>query len=62
MVEDLAMVLVLVLLPALAPLLGAAPAGAAPDVGLRLLRTLAEVGAFVAFMLIVGRRLFPHLL
>ena len=61
-VEDLAMVLVLVLLPALAPLLGAAPSGAAPDVGLRLLRTLAEVGAFVAFMLIVGRRLFPRLL
>jgi CPA2 family monovalent cation:H+ antiporter-2 len=61
-VEDLAMVLVLVLLPALAPSLGGkAPAG---DRGMLLTIgiTLAQVGGFVAFMLIVGRRLFPWIL
>jgi CPA2 family monovalent cation:H+ antiporter-2 len=100
-VEDLAMVLVLVLLPALAGLLGggeaagAAPAAAAAsdstvvaavvnaaasatgladaapaDAGatgtrallLALGTTLLEVSAFVALMLVVGRRLFPWLL
>ncbi|MCW5663365.1 MAG: Kef family K(+) transporter [Piscinibacter sp.] len=62
-VEDLAMVLVLVLLPALAPMLGGA---AGPDTGgnlwLALGRTLLEVTLFVALMLVVGRRLFPWLL
>ena len=63
-VEDLAMVLVLVLLPALAPSLG----GQAPESSssrgtvATILVTLAQVGGFVAFMLIVGRRLFPWLL
>ncbi|HEY1229426.1 MAG TPA: cation:proton antiporter, partial [Ramlibacter sp.] len=67
-VEDLAMVLVLVLLPALAPVLGGqAPEGShAPatdrSLGVSLLITLAQVGGFVAFMLIVGRRLFPWVL
>ncbi|WP_284620143.1 YbaL family putative K(+) efflux transporter [Aquabacterium humicola] len=62
-VEDLAMVLVLVLLPALAgPLGGAAGQGAATPLWQALGRTLLEVGAFVALMLIVGRRLFPWLL
>ena len=62
-VEDLAMVLVLVLLPALAPTLGGqATTGAASDLWTQLLRTLAQVGGFIAFMLIVGRRLFPRLL
>jgi CPA2 family monovalent cation:H+ antiporter-2 len=63
-VEDLAMVLVLVLLPALAPVLGGtAPAGApAGSLWLTLVRTLAEVAAFVALMLLVGRRVFPWLL
>ena len=66
-VEDLAMVLVLVLLPALAPLLGGsageASASGEPE-GLlsALLRTLAGVVAFVVFMLVVGRRVFPKLL
>ncbi|MFT3666875.1 YbaL family putative K(+) efflux transporter [Piscinibacter sp.] len=61
-VEDLAMVLVLVLLPALAPMLR--PGGAAVDAGLwlTLARTLLAVGAFVALMLVVGRRVFPWLL
>jgi len=67
-VEDLAMVLVLVLLPALSPVVG----GQLPDAGhapgsdrslaVSLLITLAQVGGFVAFMLIVGRRLFPWVL
>jgi CPA2 family monovalent cation:H+ antiporter-2 len=99
-VEDLAMVLVLVLLPAVAGLLGGEAAGAAPAAAtapdstvvaavvsaaasatgladaapagagaagtrtilLALVTTLLEVGAFVALMLVVGRRLFPWLL
>lgn len=68
-VEDLAMVLVLVLLPALAGPLGgvggdggAAGQGAATPLWQTLGRTLLEVGAFVALMLVVGRRLFPWLL
>jgi CPA2 family monovalent cation:H+ antiporter-2 len=63
-VEDLAMVLVLVLLPALAPVLGGtAPAGSEPgNLWWTLGKTLLEVAAFVALMLVVGRRLFPWLL
>ena len=62
-VEDLAMVLVLVLLPALAPSLGGSVASeTARSTGATILVTLAQVGGFVAFMLIVGRRLFPWLL
>ena len=64
-VEDLVMVLVLVLLPALAPLLGGAGAeGADADQNIwaTLGITLAKVAAFIALMLIVGRRVFPKLL
>ena len=63
-VEDLVMVLVLVLLPALAPLLGGAGADAAQGQSLwaTLGITLAKVGAFIALMLVVGRRVFPRLL
>ena len=68
-VEDLVMVLVLVLLPALAPLLGGAGAegvsggqSADQNIWLTLGITLAKVGAFVALMLVVGRRVFPKLL
>ena len=63
-VEDLVMVLVLVLLPALAPLLGGAGADAAQGQNLwaTLGITLAKVGAFIALMLVVGRRVFPRLL
>ena len=58
-VEDLVMVLVLVLLPPLAGLLeGKADADLLGTVGW----TLAKVGAFIALMLVVGRRLFPRLL
>ena len=60
-VEDLAMVLTLVLLPALAGVLkgGGAEPGA---VASALLTTFAKVGAFIAFMLIVGRRVIPWIL
>src|SRR3546814_16648646 len=62
-VEDLATVLLLVLLPPLAGVLGGAPApeGAAPlwrTIGQMLL----QVSAFIALMLIVGRRVMPWLL
>lgn len=62
-VEDLAMVLVLVLLPPLASALGGR--GSTGEMGmlvLTVMRTLAAVGIFVALMLIGGRRLFPWLL
>ena len=66
-VEDLAMVLALVLLPALAGLLGAAPPPGADAVnsGSMLAAvglTLLKVAAFIAIMLLVGRRVLPWLL
>jgi CPA2 family monovalent cation:H+ antiporter-2 len=66
-VEDLAMVLVLVLLPAMAGVLGGElTAGHGPAAGgnlwLALGKTLVQVGVFVALMLVLGRRLFPWLL
>lgn len=62
-VEDLAMVLTLVLLPALAGFLGgkeSAPGSA--GLGLTLLFTLGKVAAFVAVMLLIGRRFIPWML
>ncbi len=63
-VEDLAMVLVLVLLPALAGVLSAGdePAAVGDTLWLALAKTLLQVATFVALMLVVGRRLFPWLL
>jgi monovalent cation:H+ antiporter-2, CPA2 family len=61
-VEDLAMVLVLVLLPALAGLGGGASAGGSSSVGLTLVKTLLAVAAFVALMLVVGKRVLPWVL
>lgn len=64
-VEDLAMVLVLVLLPALAPLLGGSDAAPGADfkaLALTIGLTLAKVSAFIALMLVVGGRAFPRLL
>jgi len=69
-VEDLVTVMVLVLLPALAGSLGgvsldahgvAIPAGEV-DLWGTLALTLGKVGAFIALMLVVGRKLFPWLL
>ncbi|MDB5884147.1 MAG: Kef-type potassium/proton antiporter, family [Polaromonas sp.] len=62
-VEDLVTVLVLVLLPPMAGMLGGTPAaeGAAPlwrTIG----QTLLGVSAFIALMLIVGRRALPWML
>jgi monovalent cation:H+ antiporter-2, CPA2 family len=70
-VEDLAMVLALVLLPALAPVLGGSsdavasePLAARFGLGLAgvLALTFLKVGFFIGFMLIVGRRVVPWLL
>ncbi len=64
-VEDLAMVLALVLLPPFAMLLGGAPGAAAPTGGglaSTVAITLVKLAGFVVLMLVVGRRLFPWLL
>ena len=70
-VEDLAMVMALVLLPALASVISGGdelvrsdPIAARFGLGLPGLigLTLAKVAAFVAFMLVVGRRVIPWLL
>ncbi|WP_374421613.1 cation:proton antiporter [Chromobacterium sp.] len=62
-VEDLACVLVLVLMPPLAALLGgsAVSTGGGP-LWLTIALTLLQVTAFIALMLIVGRRALPWLL
>ena len=59
-VEDLAMVLVLVLLPALVGLTG--EAGGGESLWFTLARTLLAVTAFVALMLLGGRRVLPWVL
>jgi CPA2 family monovalent cation:H+ antiporter-2 len=65
-VEDLATVVVLVLLPALAGLFRSVDAEATVDFGSQVWVTvgitLAKVTAFIVLMLVVGRRLLPKLL
>jgi CPA2 family monovalent cation:H+ antiporter-2 len=61
-VEDLVMVLTLVLLPALAGLLSGGAGRNLTTLGLSLLVTLGKVAAFVAIMLVIGRRVIPWLL
>ncbi len=62
-VEDLAMVLVLVLLPPLAGWLGGhTPTEQMGNPWQALGLTLLKVAAFIVLMLVVGRRLFPRLL
>ncbi len=62
-VEDLAMVLALVLLPALSGMLGGEAAAPGPGgVAGAFAITIGKVAAFVAFMLIVGRRVIPWIL
>jgi CPA2 family monovalent cation:H+ antiporter-2 len=69
-VEDLAMVMALVLLPALAGMLGGSGRGVETSANILSLRfdlglwgivgvTLAKVAAFVIIMLVVGRRIIP---
>lgn len=68
LVEDLVMVLVLVLLPATTTLLGGeAPvqdghAATDQNIWFTLFLTLLKVSAFIAFMLIVGKRLIPKIM
>lgn len=61
-VEDLAMVLVLVLLPAFAEAMGRVGTAPGQSVWQTLGLTLLQVGGFVAVMLVVGRRVLPWLL
>ncbi len=66
-VEDLVMVLVLVLLPALAGVLRGVDGGGAAGVATNeiwqtVAVTLLKVSAFIALMLVVGRRVLPKLL
>lgn len=64
-VEDLAMVVVLVLLPAIAPMIGGSARAGAMDagaVGTVLAIALLKVAAFAVLMVVVGRRLVPWLL
>ncbi|HDR9025512.1 TPA: cation:proton antiporter [Burkholderia vietnamiensis] len=65
-VEDLVMVLVLVLLPPVAGLLGGTPPGDAQAAGGGVWSTLGvtmlKVAAFIALMLVVGKRVFPRIL
>ncbi len=65
-VEDLVMVLVLVLLPAFAVLLGGHTVGGhepvSDNIPLTIAITIGKVIAFIAFMLIVGKRLLPKFL
>jgi len=65
-VEDLVMVLVLVLLPAFAVLLGGhqgeGHTSGSDSLTLTILITIGKVVAFIVFMLVVGKRLLPKLL
>ncbi len=63
-VQDLAMILALVLIPALAGVLNAGGAAAAPfdDILRAVGITLAKVLAFIALMLVVGQRVIPEIL
>jgi CPA2 family monovalent cation:H+ antiporter-2 len=63
-VQDLVAVLVLVLLPPLAGVLGGTTAGGAGDQSLWMSigQTLLQVAAFIALMLVVGRRALPWML
>ena len=65
-VEDLVTVLVLVLLPAFAALLGGGTGANSTEAEQNLLRTVGftvgRIGLFIALMLVVGQRVFPWLL
>jgi K+:H+ antiporter len=61
-VEDIAMVLALVLLPALAPMLKGGAPTSVWALALPVALTLGKVAAFVAIMLVVGKRVIPWIL
>ena len=58
-VEDFAMVLTLVMLPAIANALKGSAGASFADAIIPIFITLAKVAAFVAFMLIIGKRVIP---
>ncbi len=62
LVQDLIMVLVLVMLPAIAALNDGSTSSTAAPLWIVLGKTLGQVVIFVALMLLVGKRLFPWLL
>lgn len=63
LVEDLVMVLALVLLPATAVLLGGQPiVMTSAPLGLTILITLLKVSGFIAFMLLIGKRIIPFIM
>lgn len=59
-VEDVAIVLAIVLLPTLVAIGDGGQVS--PDAALRLVETLLKIAAFVALMLVVGARVFPWLI
>jgi monovalent cation:H+ antiporter-2, CPA2 family len=61
-VEDLVMVLVLVLVPAIAGVTADSNASSLSEIAIAVLETIGKVAAFVAVMLVVGRRVIPWLL
>lgn len=61
-VEDLAMVLALVLIPAMGSMLGAGESLSLTKVAVTIAVTAGKVIAFVALMLVVGKRFIPWLL
>ncbi len=61
-VEDLAMVLTLVLLPPLAGMLRGAPVGDTTELLMPIAWTLGKVALFIALMLVVGIRVIPWVL
>mgnify|MGYP001114415490 CR=1 FL=1 len=61
-VEDIAMVLALVLLPPMAAILNGEAGGSAGAVVSSLVLTMGKLGAFVVLMLVVGRRVIPWVL
>ena len=61
-VEDLAIVIALVLLPPLAPVLGGAGGGGGEDLLFRIALTLGKVVLFAVLMVAVGTRAIPWLL
>jgi monovalent cation:H+ antiporter-2, CPA2 family len=61
-VEDLLTVVVLVVLPTVAGLLGGRADGPSGELLVTVLITLAKVGAFVVFMLVIGARVLPWVL
>jgi len=61
-IEDFAMILALVLLPAMAGMLKGNPGAGLGALVLPVLLTLGKVTAFVAVMLVIGKRVIPWLL